>query len=142
MPGPRPKNNKWIHLLRLDIRSLLMMQKTVDCLTLAVALAMFFAAIFVLYRELENTRLIDVVGTGWLPQQARRRVHYREWYRKHAACRWPRLPLRAQAHTRRIGSYRAEPQIASLVGQWCRASLKMLDLDWSLLRHFNYRGRS
>jgi hypothetical protein len=35
-----------------------MMQKTVDCLTLAVALAMFFAAIFVLYRELENTRIL------------------------------------------------------------------------------------
>jgi uncharacterized membrane protein YbhN (UPF0104 family) len=39
-----------------------MTQKTVNRLTLAVALAMFFAAIFMLYRELENTRLIDVVG--------------------------------------------------------------------------------
>ena len=40
-----------------------MMQKTVNRLTIAVAVAMFFAAIFVLYRELENTRLIDVVGS-------------------------------------------------------------------------------
>ena len=39
-----------------------MMQKTVNRLTIAVAVAMFFAAIFVLYRELENTRLIDVAG--------------------------------------------------------------------------------
>ncbi len=40
-----------------------MMQKTVNRLTIAVAVAMFFAAIFVLYRELENTRLIDVAGS-------------------------------------------------------------------------------
>jgi len=40
-----------------------MTQKTVNRLTLAVALVMFFAAIFVLYRELENTRFIDVVGS-------------------------------------------------------------------------------
>ena len=40
-----------------------MTQKTVNRLTLAVALAMFFAAIFMLYRELENTRLIDVVAS-------------------------------------------------------------------------------
>jgi uncharacterized membrane protein YbhN (UPF0104 family) len=40
-----------------------MMQKTVNRLTIAVAVAMFFAAIFVLYRALENTRLIDVVGS-------------------------------------------------------------------------------
>ena len=39
-----------------------MMQKTVNRLTIAVAIAMFFAAIFVLYRELENTRLIDVIA--------------------------------------------------------------------------------
>ncbi len=47
-----------------------MTQKTVNRLTLAVALAMFFAAIFVLYRELENTRLIDVIGSlGALPKR-------------------------------------------------------------------------
>jgi uncharacterized membrane protein YbhN (UPF0104 family) len=40
-----------------------MTQKTINLLTLAVALAMFFVAIFVLYRELENTRFIDVVGS-------------------------------------------------------------------------------
>ncbi len=40
-----------------------MTKNAVNHLTLAVALAMFFAAIFVLYRELENTRLIDVVGS-------------------------------------------------------------------------------
>jgi len=40
-----------------------MTQNTVNRLTFAVALAMFFAAIFVLYRELENTRFIDVVGS-------------------------------------------------------------------------------
>jgi uncharacterized membrane protein YbhN (UPF0104 family) len=39
-----------------------MMQKTVNRLTIAVAIAMFFAAIFVLYRELQNTRLIDVIA--------------------------------------------------------------------------------
>ncbi len=39
-----------------------MMQKIVNRLTIAVAIAMFFAAIFVLYRELENTRLIDVIA--------------------------------------------------------------------------------
>jgi uncharacterized membrane protein YbhN (UPF0104 family) len=40
-----------------------MMRKNVDRLALAVALVMFLAAIFVLYRELENTRLIDIVGS-------------------------------------------------------------------------------
>jgi len=40
-----------------------MTQKTVNRLTFAVAVAMFFAAIFVLYRELENTRLSDVIGS-------------------------------------------------------------------------------
>jgi hypothetical protein len=39
-----------------------MTQKTVNRLTFAVAVVMFFAAIFVLYRELENTRLVDVIA--------------------------------------------------------------------------------
>ncbi len=39
-----------------------MTQKTINRLTFAVALAMFFVAIFVLYRDLEKTRLSDVVG--------------------------------------------------------------------------------
>jgi len=37
-------------------------KKTLNRLTLAVSLAMFVAAVFVLYRQLGNTRLIDVVG--------------------------------------------------------------------------------
>ena len=39
-----------------------MTQKTLNRLTFAVAVVMFFAAIFVLYRELENTRLVDVIA--------------------------------------------------------------------------------
>jgi uncharacterized membrane protein YbhN (UPF0104 family) len=39
-----------------------MTQKTVNRLTFAVAVVMFFAAIFVLYRELKNTRLVDVIA--------------------------------------------------------------------------------
>jgi uncharacterized membrane protein YbhN (UPF0104 family) len=38
-------------------------QKSFERLMLVVALAMFFAAIFVLYRELENTSLADVVSS-------------------------------------------------------------------------------
>jgi uncharacterized membrane protein YbhN (UPF0104 family) len=38
-----------------------MTQKTVNRLTFAIAVVIFFAAIFVLYRELENTRLVDVI---------------------------------------------------------------------------------
>jgi uncharacterized membrane protein YbhN (UPF0104 family) len=57
------------NLLWLHIRSLLVTKKTLDRLALAVALAMFVAAIFVLYRQLENTRLIDVVsGLEALPR--------------------------------------------------------------------------